>query len=93
MDDRDLHLLNRPGYVSLGLKLDRPVLEQALDVLLTCEIPRCQYLDYFTPVEQGKHRDLGPQLDPIDLGLLSAGDALSLFGVYVRPHHWYLMNG
>lgn len=80
-DNRDLHLLKRPGYISLGLTLDRPVLEQALDVLLTCEIPRCQYLDYFTPVEPSKHRDLGPHLDPIGLCLLTLEEACHLFEV------------
>lgn len=74
-------LLSRPGYVSLGLKLDRPILEQALGTLLNRELPICQYSGYFKTSEASKDRDTGPDLDPIDLGLLSMDEAQYLFDV------------
>lgn len=82
-DDHARRLLSRPGYVSLGLKLDRTILEKALDVLLTRELSQFQYPDYFNPSVANKDRDLGPQLDPIDLGLLSIVEAEHLFEVSV----------
>ncbi|KAK5049914.1 hypothetical protein LTR84_004033 [Exophiala bonariae] len=80
-------LLSRPGYISLGLKLDRTILEQALDVLLTRELLPCHYSDYFKPPGIARERDLGPHLDPVELGLLSILEAEHLFEVFFTRLH------
>lgn len=72
-------LLRRPGYVSLGLKLDRRNLEHGLNALLSHEGQICRYSDYFKPSEGSQGRDTGPDLDPVDLGLLSMEEAHYLF--------------
>lgn len=77
--NRALHLLSRPGYVSLGLKLDRPILEQGLGILLTRDLPICEFSGYFKTSDASKDRDTGPDLDPIDLGLLSMEETQYLF--------------
>lgn len=71
-------LLHRPGYVSLGLQLDRASLVQGLDTLLDSTDAGHQALDYFkrTGVRQ---RDIGPDLDPVELGLVTMEDAHHLF--------------
>lgn len=71
-------LLHRPGYVSLGLQLDRASLVQGLDGLLACLDAGHQSLDYFkrTSVRQ---RDVGPDLDPVELGLVTMDEANYLF--------------
>lgn len=71
-------LLHRPGYVSLGLQLDRASLVQGLDTLLNSADAGHQALDYFkrTGVRQ---RDIGPDLDPVELGLVTMEDAHHLF--------------
>lgn len=71
-------LLHRPGYVSLGLQLDRTSLVQGLDTLLNSADAGHQALDYFkrTGVRQ---RDIGPDLDPVELGLVTMEDAHHLF--------------
>ena len=72
-------LLRRPGYVSLGLKLDRKTLEDGLNTLLHKKIEIYQYLDYFKPVDTNKGRDTGPEYDPVDLCLVTMEEAHSLF--------------
>lgn len=75
-------LLHRPGYVSLGLQLDRASLVEGLDTLLDSADAGYQALDYFkrTGVRQ---RDVGPDLDPVELGLVTMEDAHHLFPMYV----------
>lgn len=74
-------LLCRPGYVSLGLKLDRSILEHALADLSTRSGHLGQFANYFKTQNEGRARDTGPDLDPIDLGLVSVDEACSLFSV------------
>ena len=74
-------LLCRPGYVSLGLKLDRSILEHALADLSTRSGHLGQYANYFKTQNQNRALDTGPDLDPIDLGLVSMDEACSLFSM------------
>jgi hypothetical protein len=71
-------LLHRPGYVSLGLQLDRASLVQGLDTLLDTIDAGHQGLDYFKRTNLGQ-RDVGPDLDPVELGLVTMEDAHYLF--------------
>jgi hypothetical protein len=73
------YLLCRPGYVSLGLKLSSESLENGLDTLLTAERPQYRYSHYFKPPDSNLTRDTGPDVDPIDLGLISMDTAYYLF--------------
>lgn len=73
------NLLQRPGYVSLGLMLSRESLEFGLDTLFTYASQPCKYSDYFKPVDANRSQDTGPDLDPVDLGLVSMEDAHFLF--------------
>ncbi|KAL3482953.1 hypothetical protein BJX62DRAFT_231319 [Aspergillus germanicus] len=79
-------LLHRPGYVSLGLQLDRASLVQGLDTLLDSIDAGHQGLDYFkrTKVRQW---DIGPDLDPVELGLVTMEDAHYLFPMYFARLH------
>ncbi|PYH67055.1 Zn(II)2Cys6 transcription factor [Aspergillus vadensis CBS 113365] len=79
-------LLHRPGYVSLGLQLDRASLVQGLDALLDRVDAGHQSLDYFkqTGVRQ---RDVGPDLDPVELRLVTMEDANYLFPIYFARLH------
>lgn len=76
---QDQSLLCRPGYVSLGLKLDRSILEHALADLSTRSGHLGQYANYFKSPNQSRARDIGPDLDPIDLGLIGLDEVGSLF--------------
>lgn len=76
-------LLSRPGYVSLGLKLDRDVLESALDNLLTRPGRIGRYANYFRRKDQNQSPDTGPDVDPVDLGLISMEEVWYLFPMYV----------
>lgn len=73
-------LLSRPGYVSLGLQLSRASLEQGLEALFTAPSPsENRHLDYFKPLATGPPRDVGPDVDPVDLGLVTMEEAYRLF--------------
>ena len=73
-------ILNRPGYVSLGLKMDRSILESALDNLIRGPAGRAgRYASYFAPKEQKSAPDTGPDLDPVELGLVTMEEAENLF--------------
>jgi hypothetical protein len=72
-------LLNRPGYVSLGLKLGRESLEQGLETLFIPAERANRYSNYFRPAETESPRDVGPDLDPVDLGLISMEEVYYLF--------------
>lgn len=73
------NLLQRPGYVSLGLTLSRESLELGLDTLFTHASQTCQHSEYFKPADTNQPRDTGPDLDPVDLGLVSLEEAHCLF--------------
>lgn len=73
------YLLRRPGYVSLGLKLSNESLEYGLDALLVPERQEYRYSHYFKPPGSNKTRDTGPDVDPVDLGLISMDTAEYLF--------------
>lgn len=73
------NLLQRPGYVSLGLTLSRESLELGLDTLFTHACQTRQYSDYFKPIDANQPQDTGPDLDPVELGLVSMEEAHFLF--------------
>ena len=73
------HLLNRPGYVSLGLQLNREGLERALDNLSLPPQNVDRYSNYFKRPAQESTQDTGPDLDPIHLGLITMEEAEQLF--------------
>ncbi|EXJ69755.1 uncharacterized protein A1O5_06826 [Cladophialophora psammophila CBS 110553] len=81
------YLLRRPGYVSLGLKLNRKTLEDGLDALFSQTAPICKYSDYFKPSDAAKHRDTGPDLDPVELGLVSVEEVNYLFPLFFERLH------
>ena len=74
------HLLHRPGYISLGLQLNRGSLENALDALFSPSPTHS--LEYFRRPDANPPRDVGPDLDPVELGLVSIEEAYSLFPMY-----------
>ncbi|KAL3460069.1 hypothetical protein BJX64DRAFT_300970 [Aspergillus heterothallicus] len=81
------HLLHRPGYVSLGLHLDRASLVQGLDYLLACDDNTAhQSFDYFKRTD-AYQRDVRPDLDPVTLGLVTMEDASHLFPIYFARLH------
>lgn len=72
-------LLRRPGCVSLGLSLSQGSLEKGLEAILApCDHPH-QCSDYFKPCNGPPVLDTGPDLDPIDLGLVTEEEARALF--------------
>lgn len=78
------HLLHQPGYISLGLQLSRDSLETGLDALFGPS--RQPYrLQYFRPPDTSPPRDVGPDLDPVELALISMEEAYTLFPMYVPP--------
>lgn len=72
-------LLRRPGYVSLGLQLSRESMEHALDALLTPLPSVDRYSNYFKRPVQDSLRDVGPDVDPVELGLITMEEAYYLF--------------
>ncbi|KAL4892013.1 hypothetical protein BDV59DRAFT_202914 [Aspergillus ambiguus] len=80
-------LLHRPGYVSLGLSLSRQTLERGLDALFRPDVELCRYSDYFRPPDSLPLRDVGPDLDPVELGLVSMEEAHALFPIYFSRLH------
>ncbi|KAL4863429.1 hypothetical protein BDV12DRAFT_202103 [Aspergillus spectabilis] len=79
-------LLHRPGYVALGLQLDRASVVQGLDTLLAHLHAGHQSLDYFKRTAT-RQCDVGPDLDPIELGLVTMEDAEYLFPIYFARLH------
>lgn len=80
-------LLQRSVYASLGLQLSRHTLEEGFNAIYDSTLPIQSQSNYFRPPDADPPRDVGPDLDPIELGLLSLEDAHSLFSVYV---HYFL---
>lgn len=72
-------LLHRPGYVSLGLRLDRQLLEHGLDALFEPTQMEGVYSNYFNGHKNDCPRDVGPDLDPVDLGLVTLDEVNYLF--------------
>ncbi|CAG8406724.1 unnamed protein product [Penicillium salamii] len=80
-------LLHRPGYVSLGLKLSRDKLQAGIDALIHSPENPCFYSNYFATPQLLPLRDVGPEFDPVDLGLVTMDEACYLFPVYfIRLH-------
>lgn len=72
-------VLHRPGYVSLGLTLNKTTLEAGIDALIhNAECPET-YSNYFKTPSQLPRRDIGPDVDPVDLGLVTMDEANFLF--------------
>ncbi|KAJ6020447.1 transcriptional regulator family: Fungal Specific TF [Penicillium herquei] len=80
-------LLRRPGYVSLGLQLSRESLESALDTLMIPTQKTDRYSNYFKRPNLGLLLDVGPDVDPIDLGLITVEEAHHLFPIYFTRLH------
>ncbi|CAG7961970.1 unnamed protein product [Penicillium salamii] len=76
-------LLHRPGYVSLGLKLSRDKLQAGIDALIHSPENPCYYSNYFATPQLLPLRDVGPEFDPVDLGLVTMDEACYLFPVWV----------
>ena len=72
-------LLNRSACVPFGLKLESWVLEEGLDALLTMPHQQTRTLDYFKSRDLHHFPDTGPDLDPIEQGLLTIQEAEKLF--------------
>lgn len=75
---RDLLAQSRNGAGVLN-NLDKQTLEHGLCSLLKNEVRTCQYKDYFKPSDINEDRDTGPDVDPVDLGLVSMEEAHYLF--------------
>lgn len=72
-------LLHRPGYVSLGLRLNRQCLEHGLDALLAPVQMERKHPNYFKGPGDNYPHDVGPDLDPVDLGLVTMDEVSYLF--------------
>jgi hypothetical protein len=73
------NLLGQTGYVSIGRNLNKETLEYGLCTLLRDEVRTCRYKGYFRQPDMNEDRDTGPDLDPVDLGLVSMEEAYYLF--------------
>jgi hypothetical protein len=80
-------LLRRPGYVSLGLRLSRDTLEQGLDALFAPMPAARSHANYFKRPQCAPLRDVGPDVDPVDLGLVMMDEAATLFPLYFARLH------
>ena len=80
-------LLQHSVYASLGLQLGRDTFEEGLGAIYDPTPPIHSHSNYFRPPDANSPRDVGPDLDPIELGLLSLENAHSLFSMYV---HYFL---
>ncbi|OGM49536.1 hypothetical protein ABOM_001687 [Aspergillus bombycis] len=80
-------MLNRPGHLSLGLQLSEESLQSGLDALFTTPTSNHKCTDYFRSSDDGPPRDIGPDLDPVELGLISMEEAYHLFSIYFMRLH------
>ncbi|CAK7234615.1 hypothetical protein SCUCBS95973_008994 [Sporothrix curviconia] len=80
-------VLRRPGYVSLGLRLSRDTLEQGLDALFAPTPNTHPHANYFKRPSWAPMRDVGPDVDPVDLGLVTMEEATALFPFYFARLH------
>ncbi|KAH8888916.1 hypothetical protein GQ53DRAFT_723695 [Thozetella sp. PMI_491] len=81
------NLLGRPGYISLGLKLSRQSLETGLDALFSHPGLTARYSNYFKSTDSGKPPDTGPDVEPVELGLVTMEEAEYLFPIYFARLH------
>lgn len=72
-------LLANSAQISIGRNLDRSTLEHGLSTLLGDEVRTCRYQDYFKRSDVTEDRDTGPEIDPVELGLVSMEEANYLF--------------
>ncbi|KAE8421024.1 hypothetical protein BDV36DRAFT_281017 [Aspergillus pseudocaelatus] len=79
--------LDRSGYMPLGLQLSRDSLQSGLDALFAAPTSNHRCTDYFCPPDDGPPRDVGPDLDPVELGLVSMEEAHHLFPIYFMRLH------
>ena len=75
-------LLHQPGYVSLGLQLDRETLEQGLDAILAASALESGTKTISTLLPGHPLCDFGPDIDPLNLGLVTMEEACHFFPVY-----------
>ncbi|KAL2212457.1 hypothetical protein CC79DRAFT_421122 [Sarocladium strictum] len=80
-------LLSRPGYVSLGLNVDRRTLERALDSLSSKPSVSMHHAHYFKAPRVNDSLDVGPDLDPVDQELISIPEVHHLFSIYTQRLH------
>jgi hypothetical protein len=73
------HLLNTSTCVDLGLKIGSQILEEGLDAVITTPQQRSAALEYFKYRDINVFPDTGPDLDPIEQGLVTAQEAQKLF--------------
>lgn len=78
------NLIERSTYVSLGLQLSPESLQSGLDALFAAPTSNPKCTDYFRPPDDGPPRDVSPDLDPVELGLISMEEAYHLFPMYAR---------
>ncbi|KAK5236752.1 hypothetical protein LTR47_001930 [Exophiala xenobiotica] len=81
------NLLGQSGYVSIGRNLNKETLEYGLCTLLRDEVRTCRYKGYFRQPDMKEDRDTGPDLDPVDLGLVSMEEAYYLFPCFFERLH------
>lgn len=84
---RAQRLLSRPGYISIGISINRRHLENGLEALLDSEPRECRYPEYFRSSAASPERDTGPDLDPVDQGLVTIEDAEYLFPLFFSRLH------
>ena len=75
------YLLNTLTCVPLGLKLDSQVLEEGLEAALTTPRRQSATLEYFKYRDVNRFPDTGPDLDPIEQGLVTIQEAQELFSM------------
>ncbi|PYI16063.1 hypothetical protein BO99DRAFT_366926 [Aspergillus violaceofuscus CBS 115571] len=86
-EGRERELLSRSGCVSLGLQLSRESLETGLDTLFASSVKPGRSSDYFKPPDPSAFRDIGPDLDPVELGLVTMEEAHFFFPIYFARLH------
>ncbi|RFU26076.1 hypothetical protein B7463_g10260, partial [Scytalidium lignicola] len=84
-------LRSLPGCVQLPLKIGFERLEKGLDALLDPEPRSYRCSDYFKPPEPQWRRDTGPDVDPVELGIVTMEEAEDLFPIYF--HRLHPING
>lgn len=74
-------LLHQPGCVSIGLQhFDKNALKAGINTLVLPFGKPSRYLNYFK--KSAPLRDVGSDVDPVDLGLVTMQEAYHLFPVY-----------
>ncbi|KAE8380413.1 hypothetical protein BDV26DRAFT_279490 [Aspergillus bertholletiae] len=74
-------------HASLGLQLSRESLRSGLEALLAPSGSDHRCTEYFRLPGDGPPRDIGPDLDPVELGLVSIEEANYLFPIYFLRLH------